>query len=111
MRLRINFKALFRRMVFNILIDNTKDHEKNHALVRGVAYVKADAMSINESLASPPLAQNSAIWGLDRIDQVVRPLSSQYLYQCTGAAIYASVLVTGTLANQVIAAGNSNANA
>ncbi|WP_089952355.1 type II toxin-antitoxin system HipA family toxin [Limnohabitans sp. 2KL-3] len=26
---------LFRRMVFNILIDNTDDHEKNHALVRG----------------------------------------------------------------------------
>jgi serine/threonine-protein kinase HipA len=26
---------LFRRMVFNILIDNTDDHEKNHALVVG----------------------------------------------------------------------------
>ena len=26
---------LFRRMVFNLLIDNTDDHEKNHALVRG----------------------------------------------------------------------------
>ena len=26
---------LFRRMVFNILIDNTDDHEKNHALIRG----------------------------------------------------------------------------
>jgi serine/threonine-protein kinase HipA len=25
---------LFRRMVFNILIDNTDDHEKNHALIR-----------------------------------------------------------------------------
>lgn len=24
---------LFRRMVFNILIDNTDDHEKNHALL------------------------------------------------------------------------------
>ncbi len=28
-------QELFRRMVFNILIDNTDDHEKNHALVRG----------------------------------------------------------------------------
>jgi serine/threonine-protein kinase HipA len=27
-------QELFRRMVFNILIDNTDDHEKNHALVR-----------------------------------------------------------------------------
>lgn len=26
-------RELFRRMVFNILIDNTDDHEKNHALV------------------------------------------------------------------------------
>lgn len=26
---------LFRRMLFNILIDNTDDHEKNHALIRG----------------------------------------------------------------------------
>ena len=25
---------LFRRMVFNILMDNTDDHEKNHALLR-----------------------------------------------------------------------------
>ena len=29
-------KELFRRMVFNILIDNTDDHEKNHALIRQV---------------------------------------------------------------------------
>jgi len=27
-------KELFRRMVFNILMDNTDDHEKNHAFVR-----------------------------------------------------------------------------
>ena len=25
-------QELFRRMVFNILVDNTDDHEKNHAL-------------------------------------------------------------------------------
>lgn len=28
-------EQLFRRMVFNILMDNTDDHEKNHALLRG----------------------------------------------------------------------------
>ncbi|MBS0420421.1 MAG: type II toxin-antitoxin system HipA family toxin [Proteobacteria bacterium] len=28
-----NMRELFRRMVFNILIDNTDDHEKNHALL------------------------------------------------------------------------------
>lgn len=28
-------EQLFRRMVFNILIDNTDDHHKNHAVIRG----------------------------------------------------------------------------
>ena len=28
-----HMRELFRRMVFNILIDNTDDHEKNHAVV------------------------------------------------------------------------------
>jgi len=30
---RVHMSELFRRMVFNILIDNTDDHEKNHALL------------------------------------------------------------------------------
>lgn len=29
----VQMRELFRRMVFNILIDNTDDHEKNHALI------------------------------------------------------------------------------
>jgi serine/threonine-protein kinase HipA len=28
-----DMRELFRRMIFNILIDNTDDHEKNHALL------------------------------------------------------------------------------
>ncbi len=34
-QVRAQQQELFRRMVFNILMDNTDDHEKNHALVRG----------------------------------------------------------------------------
>ena len=34
-QVRAQQQELFRRMVFNILIDNTDDQEKNHALVRG----------------------------------------------------------------------------
>ena len=30
---RAQMRELFRRMVFNILIDNTDDHEKNHVLL------------------------------------------------------------------------------
>jgi serine/threonine-protein kinase HipA len=39
---------LFRRMVFNILIDNTDDHEKNHALLRqaGGRYLLAPAFDV-----------------------------------------------------------------
>lgn len=33
-QVRAQQQELFKRMVFNILIDNTDDHEKNHALVR-----------------------------------------------------------------------------
>ena len=33
-QIRSQQAQLFRRMVFNILIDNTDDHEKNHALLR-----------------------------------------------------------------------------
>lgn len=33
-KIRSQQEQLFRRMVFNILIDNTDDHEKNHALLR-----------------------------------------------------------------------------
>ncbi len=34
---RRQMRELFRRMVFNILIDNTDDHEKNHVLLQGPA--------------------------------------------------------------------------
>ena len=34
-QVRAQQHELFRRMVFNILIDNTDDHDKNHALLRG----------------------------------------------------------------------------
>lgn len=39
---------LFRRLVFNILIDNTDDHEKNHVLLVGQAqqYVLAPAFDV-----------------------------------------------------------------
>ncbi len=42
-----NGAQVFRRMVFNILIDNTDDHEKNHALlVDGRVYVLAPAYDV-----------------------------------------------------------------
>ena len=47
-QVRTQQQELFRRMVFNILIDNTDDHEKNHALVRGADgfYVLSPAFDV-----------------------------------------------------------------
>jgi serine/threonine-protein kinase HipA len=40
-------EQLFRRMLFNVLLDNTDDHEKNHALLRTPAgYVLAPAFDV-----------------------------------------------------------------
>ena len=65
-----------------------------------VAYIESDAtVSIKETLISPPTAQNNATWGLDRVDQVDRPLSSQYVYQYRGSGAYAFVLDTGIFAS------------
>jgi subtilisin family serine protease len=53
--------------------------------------VEADQeMSINET-------QTGATWGLDRIDQSSRPLSSTYSYTSTGAGVDAYVIDTGIL--------------
>ncbi|GAC1432550.1 MAG: HipA domain-containing protein [Burkholderiaceae bacterium] len=47
---------LFRRMVFNILIDNTDDHEKNHAFIRvGAHWSLAPAYDVL------PLTQNAGL--------------------------------------------------
>lgn len=54
-RHREQMRELFRRLVFNILIDNTDDHEKNHVLLiqEGQHYVLApafDVLPIGQSL-------------------------------------------------------------
>jgi subtilisin family serine protease len=77
-----------------------------------VAYVESDAtVSMTEALISPPKPQNSASWGLDRIDQLDRPLSSQYTYQYTGSGVYSFVLDTGILASHQDFAGRVHSGA
>lgn len=44
---------LFRRMIFNIMIDNTDDHEKNHAVIR-----KGQYWSLSPAYDVLPLASN-----------------------------------------------------
>lgn len=56
-----------------------------------VDYVEQDqTVALNQ--VSP---ENQATWGLDRIDQADRPLSSQYYFNYTGAGINAFIIDTG----------------
>jgi subtilisin family serine protease len=54
-----------------------------------VAFVERDAV------LSIDTTQNGATWGLDRVDQRARPLSTTYTYEATGAGVTAYVIDTG----------------
>jgi subtilisin family serine protease len=45
--------------------------------------------------------EDQATWGIDRIDQVDRPLDTQYHYNYTGAGVYAFIIDTGIRADHV----------
>lgn len=60
-----------------------------------VDYVEQDqTVALNQ--VSP---QNSATWGLDRIDQAYRPLNLQYYFNYTGAGVNAFIIDTGIRAD------------
>jgi len=54
-----------------------------------VAFVEED--SVMEAIAT----QSNPPWGLDRIDQVARPLNATYSYTSTGAGVSAYIIDTG----------------
>ncbi len=66
-----------------------------------VDYIEQDStVGLNTTTDDTPEAavvqlQNSASWGLDRIDQRDRPLSSTYEYRYTGTQVHAFILDTG----------------
>lgn len=49
--------------------------------------------------------ENSATWGLDRVDQADRPLDTQYHYNYTGAGVNAFIIDTGIRASHAEFAG------
>jgi len=63
-----------------------------------VASIEPDATVRLNQVVSP---QNQATWGLDRIDQVDRPLDSQYRFNYTGAGVTAFIIDTGIRADHV----------
>lgn len=73
---------------------------RNHP---NVDYIEQDqTVALNQTLTSP---QDEATWGLDRIDQVDRPLDTQYHYNYTGANVKAFIIDTGILASHSEFAG------
>ena len=65
-----------------------------------VDYVEQDqAVSLQETPAAQ--SENQATWGLDRIDQVTRPIDSVYSYNYTGAGVNAFIIDTGIRADHV----------
>lgn len=66
-----------------------------------VAYVEED------QVLEPQWVQSPAPWGLDRIDQAALPLNNAYVYNTTGAGVYAYIIDTGILATHPEFAGNA----
>lgn len=95
-RNRQDMMELFRRMVFNILIDNTDDHEKNHALLMGEPERHG---KFKLSPAYDVLTTNSGqgyqefICGLDQRDSTLKNAMSQAnLFGFTEQAAAAEVM-------------------
>jgi len=61
-----------------------------------VNYVEQDQ---TVSLSQSEWVQNSATWGLDRVDQRTRPLDLLYNYGYTGAGVHAFIIDTGIRAS------------
>ena len=62
-----------------------------------VDYIETD-QTVALKQTSP---ENQATWGLDRIDQADRPLSSQYYFNYTGAGVNAFIIDTGIRADHI----------
>lgn len=63
-----------------------------------VESVEEDTSVLLNQVASP---QNQVTWGLDRVDQIDRPLDTQYFFKYSGTGVTAFVIDTGIRADHV----------
>ena len=98
-QVRAQQQELFRRMVFNILIDNTDDHEKNHALVRGADGFYALSPAFDVLPAAQGLGyQQMRLGALGHESTMVNALSEARSFGLTDAQAQQTV---GAIARQV----------
>jgi subtilisin family serine protease len=71
-----------------------------------VDYVEQDKTVALKQVVSP---QNQATWGLDRIDQVDRPLDTQYQFNSSGTGVNAFIIDTGIRADHAEFSGRLRA--
>jgi len=69
--------------------------ERVRKLPKVLAVEPDQVVQLNQAVA----VEQQAAWGLDRIDQVDRPLDSQYAYKRTGAGVTAFMVDTGIRAD------------
>jgi serine/threonine-protein kinase HipA len=74
---KVQMRELFRRMVFNILMDNTDDHEKNHVLLMDDAQHLVLAPAFDVLPAAQGLGYQQMRIGRDGADSTIKNACSE----------------------------------
>ena len=86
---RGQLKHIYQNAINGFAVQMSPEDAENLSLDFRVAYVEEDGvMTADATQSNPP-------WGLDRIDQRSRPLNATYIFNYTGAGVFAYVIDTG----------------
>jgi subtilisin family serine protease len=89
----VKAKHLYRSVVNGFAVSLNADQLEAIRADPNVEYVEEDQQIDMDA------TQSGATWGIDRIDQVNRPLSGTYTYNTTASGVYAYIIDTGIYAS------------